>query len=188
MYPKVFEETSNLSQFTIDDKKFGGHLAGFICWYEFTIIKNTNKGIFKDVRALKEYLKLVDQRKEHYILQDNNRNKHYSYVDSLSNEDLIDEYYVVKSVISFLDNQYKLAKEFIGTLSRSITNDIKNNPTKDAVNGYLSQIRNYINTLDTAVNIDLFLINKDNCAREVGDNMPSLDSNAGQMRMRSFLK
>ena len=188
MYPKVFEETSNLSQFTIDDKKFGGHLAGFICWYEFSIIKNTNKGIFKDVEALKEYLKLVGQRKEHFILQDNNRNKYYSYVDSLSDKDLIDEYCVVKSVISFLDNQYKLAKEFITTLSRSISNDIKNSPTKETVNGYLSQIRNYINTLDTAVNIDLFLINKDNCSREVDDNMPSLHTNVGQMRMRSFLK
>ena len=34
MYPKVFEEISNLSQFVINDEQFGGHLSSLICWYE----------------------------------------------------------------------------------------------------------------------------------------------------------
>ena len=188
MYPKVFEEISNLSQFVINDEQFGGHLSSLICWYEYSVIKNTNKGIFKDVNELKAYIAIADQRKEQYFFKEDDSKEYCSYVDSLSDDDLVDEYYLVKSIVSFLNAQYVCVKDFITNLAYSITNQIKRNPSKEDVNCYLSEIRKYIDTLDTALNIELYLINKHNCAREIDRFIPSYESRITYMRMRTYLK
>ncbi len=188
MYPSVFKESSNLSQFTIDDEQFGGHLSNLICWYEYSIIKNTNRGIFKNVKELKEYITVADQRKEPNFLREENNEKYDSYVDSLSNDDLVDEYYLVKSIVSFLNAQYMCTKDFVITLAHRITNNLKRNPSKEDVIHYLSKIRKYIDTLDTALNTELYLINKHNCAREIDLNIPSFESRITYMRMRSYVK
>ena len=188
MYPKVFEENSNLDRFCIDDERFGGHLANFICWYEFSIIKNFNKAIFKNVGELKAYLKKVEQRQEQYFLSETQRDNYYSYIDSLNNKDLVDEYYLVKSVIAFLDAQYLCLKDFISNLSHSIVNELKRTPSKEIVDSYLKRLRKYIDELDDALDIELYLINKDNCAREVDHSITSFDSNVTYAHMRSYLK
>ena len=188
MYPKVFEENSNLDRFCIDDERFGGHLANFICWYEFSIIKNFNKAIFKNVGELKAYLKKVEQRQEQYFLSETQRDNYYSYIDSLNNKDLVDEYYLVKSVIAFLDAQYLCLKDFISNLSHSIVNELKRTPSKEIVDSYLKRLRKYIDELDDALDIELYLINKDNCAREVDHSITSFDSNVTYANMRTYLK
>lgn len=188
MYPSVFEEDSNLVQFTINDKQFGGHLASFICHYEYDIIKNSKREILKDVQGLKEYIKKADERKEPLFLIDGNHQKYFNYVDSLSNHNLKDEYYIVATIISIINSNYLAVKDTIDNLSKSIKNNLVGAQTKEDINNYLERIRQLRIDLDQVLDFDIYLVNKNNSNKNLKVGFESDNSSIAHMRMRSFLK
>ena len=96
MYPKMFlEEISDLSQICIDDEHLGGHLMSMICSYEISYLQNKNYRLFKNVKELKEYVRIADQRKEHYFISEKSTERYYGYVKSLSPDALKEEYFQV---------------------------------------------------------------------------------------------
>lgn len=186
-YPQVFDEVSNLDRFTIDDECFGGHLASFICYYEYSVIQNSNKGIFKDVQELKAYLDKADQRIEHPFLKVDDTNEYSQYVVSLSNENLEDEYYIVSYLINLLTTNYMVIKDDVNALIKNINNNLKRKITKEDINNYLKEIRELRQELDQLLDFDIYLINKHNCYQRLVEPIYSDNEDVKHMNMRSYL-
>ena len=122
VYPDEFlNEISDLSQICIDDEHLGGHLMSVTCAYEISYLRNKSYRLFKNVKEFKEYVRIADQRQEHYFITEKNSECYYKYVKSLSLDDLKNEYLLVKNIVDYTDSYYLATKDYIEkTLSNSI--------------------------------------------------------------------
>ena len=191
MYPDMFlNEIGDLSRICIDDGHLGGHLMSTICAYEISRLRNKNYRIFKNVKELKEYVRIADQRQEHYFITEKNIDLYYKYVESLSLDDLKEEYYLVKNITDYLDSYYLATKDYI---EKELFNSIKRSIAKkedslDAVYNELNKIVKLRNELDDVIHTKVYLINRDNCYKEV-DNVTNVKNDrVSKMKIRSFLK
>ena len=187
-YQRVFDEVGSLSRFIIDDEEFGGHLASFICHYEYNVVKNSKREIFKDVQELKEYIEKAEKRTEHSFLSIENNEEYSQYVDTLSNENLEDEYFVVSCIINLLTTNYMVIKDDVKALIKTIKNDLKRELTKEDINNYLKDIRELRKELDQLLDFDIYLINKHNCYQRLVKDVLSDDIDIKHMKMLSYLK
>ena len=113
-YPDMFfKEVGGLSQICIDDGHLGGHLMSMICFYEINYLRNKNYRLFKDVKELKKYVRIADQRQEHYFIAEKSTERYYDYVKSLSLDALRDEYFLVKNVVGYINSYYLVTKNNI---------------------------------------------------------------------------
>lgn len=183
IYPELFESDGDLRMIAVDDKHLGGIYATFICRYNDSIIKNKNFCFFRDFKELKQYVFKADQRQEPYFLVERNLDRYLNYVNSLSNEELEREYYLVKTIVDYIDGCYlKIKDEIDDKLIKSITQDIDNNNySKEIVNNYLSIILDIEKELDEILDMNIYLMNKDNCSK-------ALDNNVSHIRMRAYLR
>ena len=191
MYPDIFlKEKSDLCQICIDDGHLGGHLMSMICAYEISCLRNKSYRLFKNVKELKEYVKIADQREEHYFVSEESTEYYYNYVKTLSFDALKEEYFLVKNIVDYTDSYFLATKDFIEkTLSNSIKRSIaKNEDTLDAVYKQLNKIVKIRNELDDVINTNIYLINRGNCRKEPDSISDANSNNVSQMRMRFYLK
>ena len=128
MYPDVFlNEISDISQICIDDEHLGGHLMSMICFYEINKLRNKKYRLFKNVKELKRYIEIADQRQDHCFVAETAIEKYICYVDSLSINDLRDEYFLVKNIVDYTDSYYLAAKDYI---EKTLLNSIKRSISK----------------------------------------------------------
>lgn len=191
MCPDVFlNEISDLSQICIDDEYLGGHLMSMICFYEINKLRNKKYRLFRNVKELKKYIEIADQRQDHCFVVETAVEKYTCYVDSLSINDSRDEYFLVKNIVDYTEFYYLTTKDYIEkTLSNSIKRSIsKKENSEESVYKQLNKIVKLRDELDDVINTKIYLINKDNCTK-VEDNI-SNDKNddVSLMRMKSFLK
>ena len=191
MYPSIFlEEVNNLIQTCIDDECLGGHLMSMICAYEISYLRNKQYRIFKNVKELKKYVEIADKRQESYFVMEKDTEHYFSYVKSLSFDDLKTEYFLVKAIVDYTDSYYLATKNYVEkTLTNSIKRDIyKKEDSLDAVYKHLNKLVKLRNELDDVLNTEIYLINKDNCSKEPDSVSTAKNDNVSQMRMRSYLK
>ncbi|MBO5578117.1 MAG: hypothetical protein J5955_03320 [Bacilli bacterium] len=191
VYPDEFlNEISDLSQICIDDEHLGGHLMSVTCAYEISYLRNKSYRLFKNVKEFKEYVRIADQRQEHYFITEKNSECYYKYVKSLSLDDLKNEYLLVKNIVDYTDSYYLATKDYIEkTLSNSIKRSISSKKdTLEAVYKQLNKIVKLRNELDDVINTNIYLINRDNCLKEQDAVCSAENDNVSRMRMRSFLK
>lgn len=191
MYPDMFlEEIGDLSQICIDDGHLGGHLMPMTCSYEISCLRNKSYRLFKNVKELKEYVRIADQREEHYFISEKSTEHYCSYVKTLSFDALKEEYFLVMNIVGYTDSCYLATKDFIKkTLSNSIKRSIsKKEDTLGDVYKQLNKIVKLRNELDDVININIYLINRNNCRKELDALSGANNDNASEMRMRSYLK
>ena len=191
MYPDMFlNEISDLCQICIDDGHLGGHLMSMICSYEISYLRNKSYRLFKNVKELKEYVRIADQREEHYFVSEKSTEHYYSYVKTLSFNALKEEYFLVKNIVDYTDSYYLATKGFVEkTLSNSIKRSIsKKEDTLEAVYKQLNKVVKLRNELDDVLNTNIYLINRNNCCKEPDTLSDANNNNVSQMRMRSYLK
>ena len=127
-YPDVFfKEVGDLSQICIDDEHLGGHLMSMICSYEISYLQNKNYRLFENVKELKEYIRIADQRKDHYFISEKRTKRYYNYVKFLSSGALRDEYFLVKNIVDYTDSYYSATKDYI---EKTLLNSIKRSVSK----------------------------------------------------------
>ena len=191
MYPDMFlKEVSDLSQTCIDDGHLGGHLMSMICSYEISYLRNKSYRLFKNVKELKEYVKIADQREEHYFVSEKSAEHYYSYVKTLSFGELKEEYFLIKNIVDYTDSYYLATKDLD---ERTLSNSIKRKKKKkedtlEAVYKQLNKVVKLRNELDDVLNTNIYLINRNNCCKEPDTLSDANNNNVSQMRMRSYLK
>ena len=191
LYPDLFlREKSDLCQICIDDNRFGGHLMSMICSYEISYLKNRSYRVFKNVKELKEYVKIADQRQDHYFIAEKNIEHYCNYLKTLSSNALKDEYFVVNNIVSFTDSYYLDVKNYVEkTLSKSIKRAITNK--EDSLESIYKQLHKIVklrNDLEDVLDMKIYLINKDNCCKETDAISNAKDINISQAKIKSFLK
>lgn len=180
-YPELFfEEKGDLSRICIDDESLGGYLMTLVCSNEISLLKNKKYRTFKNIKELKGYLNIVDKRKEQYFVLENDINRYLRYVDSLSFEELKDEYYLINNLMDYIDIYYLKIKQYIEkTFTNLIKNDIARKENSiEVVYKHLDKIVKLRDEIDDFLNINIYLINKDN----------NSDLNASNSGMKSYLK
>ena len=190
-YPDMFfKEVGGLSQICIDDGHLGGHLMSMICSYEINYLRNKNYRLFKDVKELKKYVRIADQRQEHYFIAEKSTERYYDYVKSLSLDALRDEYFLVKNIVDYINSYYLVTKNNIEkTLRNSIERSVsKKEDTLEAVYKHLNKIVKLRNELDDVINTNVYLINRENCYKKSDTVLNAKNDNASQARMKSYLK
>lgn len=191
MYSDMFlNEISDLYQICIDEGHLGGHLTSMIRSSEISCLRNKSYRLFKNVKELKEYVRIADQREEHYFVSEKSTEHYYSYVKTLSFYSLKEEYFLVKNIVDYIDSYYLATKEFVEkTLSNSIKRSIsKKEDTLEAVYKQLNKIVKLRNELDDVLNTNIYLINRNNCQKKPDTISDANNNNVSQMRMRSYLK
>lgn len=189
-YPDIFlEETSDLNQICINDECLGGHLMSMICAYEINFLRNKGYRLFQNVKELKEYVRIADQREEHYFISEKSTEHYYSYVKTLPFDALKEEYFLVKNIVNYTDSYYLATKNYVEkTLSHSIKRSVnEKEDTLDAIYKQLNKIVKLRDELDDVINTNIYSINRDNCCKEPDTLSNANNNNVSQMRMRSYL-
>ena len=162
-FPNAFlKEKCNLTNHCIDDQRLGGHLMAMIRAYEMSVVKNREYRVFENVKELKEYIKVAQQRIEPYFLEEDDTNHYVDYLKSLSKEQLLDEFHLINNIRNCVDCFYLATKEYIDKeIVAGVKKDINDhNCSFGFIYKHLNKIVGLRDKIDDFLDNDIYLVHK----------------------------
>ena len=161
----ILQEEGDVHCVYINDKNFGIDINAVLYFYEIQCLHNKEYRIFQNMDELKRYVEVADQRKKRPFLTEKETKRYENYLNTLSTNELKEEWYLAKRYMKETSSYYQKIKEsvemtLVGSIKRSLA---QKEVSLESVDQHLMEIVRLRDEIDDELNSNLFLLDPEPC-------------------------
>lgn len=161
----VLQEEGDVHYVYMNDKHFGVDINTVLYFYEIQCLHNKEYRIFQNMDELKRYVEVADRRKKRPFLTEKETKRYENYLNTLSTNELKEEWYLAKRYMKETSSYYQKIKEsvemtLVGSIKRSLA---QKEVSLESVDQQLMEIVRLRDEIDDELNSNLFLLDPEPC-------------------------